>query len=89
MVNHRKINMLNIKQEAWPMSIKRVFLLLALVIAYFYILNSMPHKYINMEIKQSVDERYIMQRMKYHGISGCECDGNQCWFYREGVKCKL
>jgi hypothetical protein len=69
------------------MTVKRVLFFVLLVIAYFYILNSLPHQ--RFKGMQSVDAEYIKQRMKYHGISGCECDGNQCWFYREGVKCRL
>jgi hypothetical protein len=32
----------------------------------------------------------LMERMKYHGISGAICEGNHCYFYnKKGQKCKL
>ena len=31
----------------------------------------------------------VAERMKYHGIEACECDGKGCWFVRDGKKCRL
>ena len=35
------------------------------------------------------EKEYITQRLKHHGINGCICEGNRCYFYREGRKCWL
>jgi hypothetical protein len=36
-----------------------------------------------------VEKQWLTERMKLHGISRCECDGNVCWFIRDGEKCRL
>jgi hypothetical protein len=35
------------------------------------------------------EKGWVIHRMQVHGIWGCECDGNNCYFYRNGKKCPL
>jgi hypothetical protein len=35
------------------------------------------------------EKAYFSERFKYHGIGGCECDGDVCWFVRDGKRMKL
>jgi hypothetical protein len=35
------------------------------------------------------EKRYFEERFRYHGISGCICEGDACWFIRDGKRCRL
>lgn len=35
------------------------------------------------------EKAYIQERFRYHGIDSAVCSGNECWFYRDGEKCRL
>lgn len=34
-------------------------------------------------------KRSVIERMKFHGIEGAICEGDQCYFIRDGRRCKL
>lgn len=31
----------------------------------------------------------IVERMKFHGVWGAICEGEDCYFYRDGKRCRL
>jgi hypothetical protein len=62
----------------------KLFLLLILMLAFLNAYNQ-PAK---VDYSQS-DMGYYTERLEFHGIWIAECDGDGCWFERDGEKCRL
>ena len=37
----------------------------------------------------AAEKAWIEQRFRYHGIEACICEGDRCWFIRDGKRCRL
>jgi|GEM_PF-7133978 len=35
------------------------------------------------------EKAQIQERFRYHGIWAAECEGDNCWFIRDGKRCRL
>ena len=46
---------------------------------------------IEREIRELTDaeKAYFEERFRYHGIEAAICEGEVCYFYRDGRKCRL
>jgi len=64
------------------------WLLLALVVyfALYFYQKEPPYRYDHVNWLEKAEQ---MRKMRYHGIEGMVCEGNVCWFYRDGKKCGL
>jgi flagellar basal body-associated protein FliL len=66
-----------------------MLLLSLLIIGGIIVVLDFLNKPIEYEVVEHPQMEKIKKEMARHGISVAECNGDDCWFYRDGKKVRL
>lgn len=80
--------------DRWADRLVKLFLILLLAFVYvlfaWWVMTPPPERRLPVQPTEA-EKRYIEKRHKHHGIvsSVCDRETGECYFYRNGQKCKL